>query len=160
MCQLPARGGTARLAGMSAADPPALSGVLYDELEVGRRMGPYVESVSADMAARLSGEIGVGNPVSLAPPAVFPILFLKALRRAMNGIPANSILAKQELEFHGTLPVDSEVRMTTWVGGKEVRRERPFVTIEFDIRDAGDRQVVTGRKVIVWPTGPGEKGDA
>ena len=28
------------------------------------------------------------------------------------------------------LPVDSDVRITTWVGAKEVRRERPFVTIE------------------------------
>ena len=52
------------------------------------------------------------------------------------------------------LPVDSEVAITVWVGDKQVRRERPFVTIEFDIRDASDTQVVTGRKIIVWPTGP------
>jgi hypothetical protein len=139
--------------------PPALSGVAYDDLEVDRRMGPYTESVSRDMAAQLSGAIGQQNPVDFAPPAVFPILFLKALRRSMNGIPANSILAKQELEFHGTLPVDSDVQVTTWVGSKEVRRERPFVTIEFEIRDDAQRQIVTGRKIIVWPTGPEEKGD-
>ena len=92
------------------------------------------------------------------PPAVFPVLFLKALRRAMGGIPAGSVLAKQELEFHAVLPVDSEVQITTWVGDKQVRRDRPFVTIDFDIRDAQDAQVVTGRKIIVWPSGPGEKG--
>ena len=136
--------------------PKALSGVLYDDLEVDRRMGPYAERVTRDMAAGLSDAIGGSHPVALAPPAVFPVLFLKALRRSMNGIPANSILAKQELEFHGELPVDGEVRVTTWVGAKEVRRERPFVTIEFDVRDTDDRPIVTGRKVIVWPTGPGE----
>jgi hypothetical protein len=143
-----------------STDTPALSGVAYDDLEVDRRMGPYTEPVTRAMAAQLSGAIGQDNPVDHAPPAVFPILFLKALRRSMNGIPANSILAKQELEFHGKLPVDSEVQVTTWVGAKEVRRERPFVTIEFDIRDDAGRQIVTGRKIIVWPTGPGEKGDA
>ena len=72
----------------------------------------------------------------------------------MGGIPAGSILAKQELDFHASLPVDSDVHITTWVGAKEVRRERPFVTIEFDIRDERDAQIVTGRKIIVWPTGP------
>lgn len=143
------------------SETPALSGVTYDDLEVGRRFGPYQEPVPAQMAEQLAGAIGQPQAVSLAlvPPAVYPILFLKALRHAMNGIPARSILAKQELEFHRELPVDSVVEVTTWVGAKEVRRDRPFVTIEFDIRDQSGAQIVTGRKVIVWPTGPGEAGD-
>jgi hypothetical protein len=136
-------------------DPPALADIPYDDLVVGRRMGPYAETVSSDMAGRLAGPIGVAETVASVPPAVFPVLFLKALRRAMGGIPAGSVLAKQELEFHAELPVDSTVQITTWVGDKQVRRERPFVTIEFDIRDAGDTQIVTGRKIIVWPSGPG-----
>jgi hypothetical protein len=138
-------------------DPPVLSHVAYDDLVVGERMGPYRERVPRAMAEQLAGPIGDRQPVGDAPPAVYPILFLKALRRAMGGIPAGSILAKQELEFHGVLPVDSDVRITTWVGAKEVRRERPFVTIEFDIRDERDAPVVTGRKIIVWPTGPKEE---
>lgn len=138
----------------SPADPPSLSHVHYDDLVVGERMGPFGETVSADMAGRLAGPIGLGQTVSAAPPAVYPVLFLKALRRAMGGIPAGSVLAKQELEFHAELPVDSDVAITTWVGDKQVRRERPFVTIEFDIRDAADTPIVTGRKIIVWPTGP------
>jgi hypothetical protein len=31
------------------------------------------------------------------------------------------------------------------------------VVIEFDIRDESDTQVVTGRKIIIWPTGPVEQ---
>jgi hypothetical protein len=135
-------------------DPPALSNVAYDDLVVDDRMGPFTETVSADLAGRLSGAIGTPASVALAPPAVFPVLFLHALRRAMGGIPAGSVLAKQELEFHAELPVDSEVAIAVWVGSKEVKRERPFVTIEFDIRDSAGAQVVTGRKIIVWPTGP------
>jgi hypothetical protein len=141
-----------------AADPPSLSNVHYDDLVVDERMGPYTETVSAAMAGRLSGPIGDDQTVTAAPPAVFPVLFLKGLCQAMGGIPAGSILAKQELEFHSELPVDSEVSIAVWVGDKQVRRERPFVTIEFDIRDGSDTQVVTGRKIIVWPTGPTGEG--
>jgi hypothetical protein len=143
----------------TSGDTPALSNIAYDDLVVGERMGPYTETVSRDMAARLAGPIGEPQDVDAVPPATYPILFLKALRRSMGGIPAGSVLAKQELEFHGVLAPDSEVSIFTWVGDKQVRRDRPFVTIEFDIRDADDRRVVTGRKIIVWPTGPAQDSD-
>jgi len=137
-------------------DTPALSDVHYDDLIVGDRMGPFAETVTRDLASRLAGPIGEPVAVEHAPPSVFPVLFLRALRRAMGGIPAGSILAKQELEFHAELPVESSVAIAVWVGEKLVKRERAFVTIEFDIRDEDDAPVVTGRKIIVWPTGPGE----
>jgi hypothetical protein len=139
-----------------ADEAPALTDIPYDDLVVDRRYGPFAETVTADMAGRLAGALGVAEPVSAVPPAAIPVLFLKALRRAMGGIPSGSVLAKQEFEFHGVLPVDSEVQITTWVGDKQVRRGRPFVTIEFDIRDGGGAEVATGRKVIVWPTGPAD----
>jgi hypothetical protein len=140
--------------GAPTEETPALADIPYDELVVDRRFGPFAETVSAEMAGRLAGPIGVVQPVSAVPPAVFPVLFLKALRRAMGGIPAGSVLAKQEFEYRAELPVGSEVQITTWVGDKQVRRDRPFVTIEFDIRDPHGTQIVTGRKIIVWPTGP------
>lgn len=138
-------------------DTPALTNIPFDDLEVGRRHGPYDERVSADLCARLSGSIGERAAVTQTPPAVFPVLFLKALRRSMGGIPAGSVLAKQELEFHGELPVDSTASVSIWIGETYIRRDRPFVVFEFDIRDERGAQVLTGRKVIVWPTGPGER---
>jgi hypothetical protein len=142
---------------MSGEQAPALSNVAYDDLEVGRVLGPFAETVTADLAAQLTGPIGESHPSAMAPPAIFPVLFLKALRRAMGGIPAGSVLAKQELEFHAPLPVDSEVQVTTWVSEKYVRRERPYVVVDFDIRDEAGTQLLTGRKIIMWPTGPGER---
>lgn len=139
------------------SDTPALSNVAYDDLVVDERFGPFEEAVTAELASKLAGPIGAATPVTFTPPAVYPILFLRALRKAMGGIPSGSILAKQELEFHRELPAGETVAVTVWVGSKEVRRERPFVTIDFDIRDSEDRQVLTGRKIIVWPTGPGER---
>ncbi|MFA4927125.1 MAG: hypothetical protein WC558_01315 [Patulibacter sp.] len=134
-----------------------LSNIAYDDLVVGRRSGPYEEPVSAGLAGRLAGPIGDEQSVALAPPAVFPVLFLKALRRSMGGIPAGSVLAKQEVEIGEPLPVDGRVRIETWIGEKYVRRDRPFVVIEFDIRHPDGRLAARGSKTIMWPTGPGER---
>ena len=133
-----------------------LSNNAYDDLEVGPRHGPYRYKVTADLAAQLAGDIGTRVDVSFAPPAVYPVLFLMALRESMGGIPAGSILAKQQMEFHAPLPVDSDVEISTWVGEKYVRRERPFVVIEFEVTDVEIRPILTGRKIIVWPNGPKE----
>jgi hypothetical protein len=132
----------------------ALSNLPYDNLVVGKRHGPYKFDVSAELASNLAGAIGEHHQVSWAPPGVFPVLFLMALRESMGGIPAGAILAKQQLEFRDQLPVDSSAQVTTWVGEKYVRRGRPYVVIEFDVRDSHNHQVLTGRKIIVWPSGP------
>ena len=137
-------------------DGDELSNIPFDQLEVGLVRGPYIEHVSAHDSGLLAGRIGEPYVTTVAPPAVFPVLFLKALRRSMGGIPAGSILAKQELEFWAELPVDSDVSVTTWVGERFVKRERPTVVIEFDVRDLMGDQIITGRKTIIWPTGPGE----
>jgi hypothetical protein len=142
---------------MSAEEAPALSNVTFDEIEVGRQLGTITETVTAELASRLAGPIGEAVETEVAPPAIFPVLFLKALRRSLGGIPNGGVLAKQEFEFGAPLPVGSEVEIDTWVSDKYVRRERPYVIVEFKVRDGTGAQVLTGRKIIMWPTGPGER---
>ena len=133
-----------------------LSNISYDDLVVGERNGPYVFQVSEELASNLAGPIGVAHSVMWTPPAVYPTVFLMALRRSMGGIPSGSILAKQQLEFLCPLALESDAKVTTWIGEKYLRRERAFVVFEFEIRNDQDEVVLTGRKVIVWPNGPGE----
>ncbi|EHN12987.1 hypothetical protein PAI11_01330 [Patulibacter medicamentivorans] len=134
-----------------------LSNIAFDDLVEDDRKGPYVEQITADLAGRLAGPIGQPHDVALAPPAVFPVIFLKALRASMGGIPAGSVLAKQELRFGEPVPVGESVRTTTWIGEKYVRRERPYVVIRFDVRRADGALAVSGSKTIMWPTGPGDQ---
>lgn len=138
-------------------DAGQLSNILYDDVPIGDRSGPYVERVSADLAARLSEEIGAVNDVRVAPPAIYPVMFLRALRHSMGGIPAGAVLARQEIEIGEPVEVDTDLHITTWVGEKYVRRNRPYVVIEFDVRLPDGGSAATGRKVIVWPSGPGER---
>jgi hypothetical protein len=142
---------------MSHEEAPALSNVTYDQIEVGKSLGTITETVDADLAGSLAGPIGEPGAATVAPPAVFPVLFLKALRRTLGGIPNGGVLAKQEFEFGPPLPVGSEVEIEVSVSDKYVRRERPYVVVEFTLRDGQGVQVLTGRKIIMWPTGPGEE---
>lgn len=137
--------------GLGEGDPPRLSTIHFDDLTVGLRFGPYVEVVSAALADRLRGEVGVPQAGQFAGPGVFPVLFLKVLRTAMAGIPPETVLAKEEFEFRAQVPVDTEVRCVTWVGEKYTRRNRSYAVIEFEIRGADGELALTGRKVIMWP---------
>lgn len=134
-----------------AGEAPRLSRVAYDELVLDRRYGPFDEVVDAALADATREEIGDVIAGQQVPPAVFPILFLKALRRAFGGIPAGSVLAKQELEFRGPMAVGETAWIETWVGSKYERRGRRYAVLEFDVRNHDRDPVLTGRKYIVWP---------
>jgi hypothetical protein len=143
-----------------AANPeetPALTNVTYDELDVGQVLGTVSEPVSASMAGSLAGEIGAPGEAEFAPPAVFPVLFLKALRRTLGGIPNGGVLAKYDFQFGAPLKTDTEVTIEVSIAEKYVRRERPYVVVQFAIDDAAGERALTGLKTIMWPTGPGEE---
>jgi hypothetical protein len=143
---------------MTPDDTPALSHVTYDELDEGQVLGTVTEPVSAEMAGSLIGEIGAPGEAPVAPPAVFPVLFLKALRRTLGGIPNGGVLAKYELRFGEPLPADGrEVEIEVSIAEKYVRRERPYVVVQFAIDDADGKRALTGLKTIMWPTGPGQE---
>lgn len=138
-------------------ETPALTNVTYDELDVGQVLGTVTEPVSAEMAGSLAGEIGAPGEAEFAPPAVFPVLFLKALRRTLGGIPNGGVLAKYDLDFGAPLATGGEVEIEVSIADKYVRRERPYVVVQFAIDDAGGERALTGLKTIMWPTGPGEE---
>lgn len=143
---------------MTPEETPALSDVTYDELDVGQVLGTVSEPVSGAMAGSLAGEIGAPGEAAVAPPAVFPVLFLKALRRTLGGIPNGGVLAKYELRFGEPLPTGGgEVAIEVSIADKYVRRERPYVVVQFAIDDASGGRALTGLKTIMWPTGPGEE---
>jgi hypothetical protein len=109
------------------------------------------------MAGSLLGEIGASGEAAFAPPAVFPVLFLKALRRTLGGIPNGGVLAKYDLQFGVPLATPGEVEIEVSIADKYVRRDRPYVVVQFAIDDADGERVLTGLKTIMWPTGPGQE---
>jgi hypothetical protein len=68
------------------------------------------------------------------------------------------VLAKYELRFGEPLQADGgDVTIEVSIAEKYVRRERPYVVVQFAIDDAEGKRALTGLKTIMWPTGPGEE---
>jgi len=125
--------------------------VRYEELETGRRFGPFEEALARETSDRLRGSVGEARPGTLAPAGVVPLLFLKALRRALGGIPPGGILARQRFDFLAPLPAECVVRTEVVVAEQYERRGRFYTVFEFTIRLPGDGTAATGTMVIAAP---------
>jgi hypothetical protein len=133
-------------------DVPLISKLRYDELSVGMHFGPFSERIDESLCASLEVQPGNGDDSRPAPAGVFPALFLRAYRKALGGVVAGALLAREELEFHGTVPVGVEVTIDVWISDKYRKRNRPYVVMEFRLNNLPGRLLVSGRKIIVWPT--------
>ncbi|MEZ5076818.1 MAG: hypothetical protein R2725_05185 [Solirubrobacterales bacterium] len=138
------------------AGVPALTRVGFDRFRVGELLGTARATVDAELASGLAGPIGERTETAAAPPGVFPVLFLRALRLALSGLPDGGILARFELDFGEPLAVGSEVEISIRVGDAYERRGRAYVVFAFEFRDAAGELAVAGRMVTVWPDGPGQ----
>jgi hypothetical protein len=133
----------------------ALSYLPYDDVRIGAVGSPLTVDVDAALAARLAAPIGECRPVERMPVGVLPVLFLRAVRASLGGIPSGAILAKQTLRVEHLVDVPAVLTVTTVVAEKIVKRGRPFVRFTFSVRDSSGTLVATGDKTMVWPSGPG-----
>jgi hypothetical protein len=133
-----------------AQDMRPRSPLAYRDLSLGVHYGPFTERIDESLCEGLD----VSPPARggrLAPPGVFPALFLRAHARALGGVADGSILAREEIEFHGTVPVGAEVNIEVWIGDKYERRGRRYVVVEARVTDHPGRLIVSGRNILAWP---------
>jgi hypothetical protein len=138
---------------MGARDdrPVRLVKVAFDELEAGRRYGPFSYHLTREQSDDLRGPVGETRRGDTAPPGVFPMLFLRGFADALGGIPPGGLLAREELEIEAVVPAEAEVLVDVWIGETFVKRGRPRAVFEFAVTSSSDRRrVATGRMVIVW----------
>ncbi len=101
---------------------PRLSSTRYEDLAPGQRWGPFTEVLAQDTSDRLRGEVGVPEAGRWAPPGVLPLLSLRVLRRALEGIPPGGILMRQRFSVVEPLPAAGEVTIDVRVTDQ---RRRP-----------------------------------
>lgn len=131
---------------------PLISSVRYPELEPGMRWGPFEHVLQAHVSDQLRGEVGVrGASLSAAPPAMLPVLFLSALRRALHGIPPGGILARQSFRVDRSLPSEGPVLVEVGVSDQYELRGRLYTVFEFDVRLDDGRTAAGGTMAIVAP---------
>lgn len=113
---------------------PEISDRHYEDLTVGERFGPFIEQVPAADADRLRGPVGEARSGSGAPLGILPLITLRVLRLALDGIIPGGVLISQRFTVHAELPVAAELEVEVAVSAQRRRGERLDTTFTFACR--------------------------
>jgi hypothetical protein len=118
----------------SLAGIPEISTTTYDRLAVGDRFGPFTESFAQRTSDLLRGPVGTTVEGAHAPPGVLPLVTLRALRRALNGIVPGGVLTRQRFALHADLPAAADVDVEVRVSDQAQRPSGLYTTFTFALR--------------------------
>ena len=126
-------------------DVPLFSERSYDQLSVGDSWGPFVESLDQATSDELRGAIGSSSPGASAPLGALPLLTLRVLRRALDGIIAGGVLARQTFSVVRPIPAAADVEVTVTVTGQQQRSSGFYTTFAFTLSSES-----AVRAVVEW----------
>jgi hypothetical protein len=134
---------------------PQFSSLRYSELSVGQRFGPFSERLDHATCAALRGAVGVpadGGAAAGAgaPLGVLPMLTLRALRYALNGIIPGGVLARQHFAVIDELPLEGALEIEVWISAQQRRRSGLYTTFAFLVRH-GAGAVAHAEWMIIAP---------
>lgn len=129
-------------------DVPEISQRSYQELSVGDRWGPFVESLDQATSDELRGAIGHSRAGAHAPLGVLPLLTLRALRRALDGIIAGGVLARQTFAVYDELAAEAEIAVEVAVTNQQQRRSGFYTTFAFTLSSAGHVRAIAEWMII------------
>lgn len=116
---------------------PRFSTLRYAELHVGQRWGPFTEQLAQATSDALRGEVGDAEAGETAPLGVLPLLTLRVLRRALNGIIPGGVLARQHFSAVDALPAAGPVDVSVWVSAQQERPSGFYTTFSFALSAGG-----------------------
>jgi hypothetical protein len=118
----------------SLAGVPEISSTTYDRLAVGDRFGPFTESFAQRTSDVLRGPVGTLVEGASAPPGIRPLVTLRVLRRALDGIVPGGVLTRQRFVLHADLPAAADVEVEVRVSGQAQRPSGLYTTFTFALR--------------------------
>jgi hypothetical protein len=121
---------------------PLLSETVYADLRVGQRFGPFREPLARATSDGLRGAVGDDAPGAHAPGGVLPLVTLRALRRALDGIPPGGVLMNQRFAVHAALPAEADLDVDVRVADMAERRGHLETTFVFRVEHDGDLAAV------------------
>jgi hypothetical protein len=132
---------------------PLFSERSYDELSVGDRWGPFVESLDQATSDELRGAIGDTAPGAGAPLGVLPLLTLRVLRRALEGIIPGGVLARQTFSVFDELPAAGDISVTVALTGQQRRPSGFYTTFAFTLSCEDSVRAIVEWMIIAPTTG-------
>jgi hypothetical protein len=134
-------------------DVPLFSERSYDELSVGDRWGPFVESLDQATSDELRGAIGSTASGAGAPMGVLPLVTLRVLRRALAGIIPGGVLARQTFSVFDELPAAGDVSVTVALSAQQRRPSGFYTTFAFTLSCDGSVRAIVEWMIIAPQTG-------
>lgn len=133
----------------------------YDEVNVGDVYppAPLTFDVSADVVdgfLAATGNDGAFYTASQGPrraPSMIASVYLIDLLMARRS-PPGGIHAKQAIRFHAPIAIGETLSIQGRVVEKYIRKERPYVVSDFEVRTSADEIAATGRITSIWGKDP------
>jgi hypothetical protein len=135
----------------SVNDAPRFSDRSYEELSVGEHWGPFVESLDQATSDGLRGAVGAGAPGTHAPLGILPLLTLRVLRRALDGIIPGGVLIRQSFSVVDRLPAAGEVALDVAVTAQQRRPSGFYTTFAFTLSHAGGVAAIVEWMILAPP---------
>jgi hypothetical protein len=138
-------------------DVPLFSERRYEDLAVGDRFGPFADELDAVASDSLRGAVGAHAPGESAPLGVLPLLTLRALRRALDGIIPGGVLIRQSFTVVDRLPRVCQVAVDVAVTAQQRRPSGFYTTFAFTVA-RGDAVAAVVEWMILAPPPSSEDG--
>jgi hypothetical protein len=132
-------------------DVPLFTDRRYEELSVGDRWGPFVDELDAAASDGLRGAVGAAAPGENAPLGVLPLLTLRALRRALDGIIPGGVLIRQSFTVVDSLPAAGEVTIDVALTAQQQRPSGFYSTFAFALRRDGSVAAIVEWMILAPP---------
>jgi hypothetical protein len=116
---------------------PLFSDLRYEDLWLGQRWGPFTEPVEQATSDALRGAIDASAPGDEAPLGILPLLTLRALRRALNGIIPGGVLIRQSFAVVDRLPAAGDVSIDVSISAQDRRPSGFYTTFSFVLSRGG-----------------------
>lgn len=139
--------------------------LVFADLETGRVFRPLVYAVTRNLVEDYMETVGDANPlykddqaakaVGLEKPMAPPGLAATYSRLSYlqdHSMPSGGVLAKQEFEFHGPIPIGESLTVTARVAESyEDKKGRKRVNFLIEAKDHNGDPVSITRLYAIWP---------
>jgi 3-hydroxybutyryl-CoA dehydratase len=133
----------------------------YDEVDVGDVYPPepLVFDVSEEVVDGFLQATGNDSAFYKASqgkrraPSMIASVYLVDLLMARRS-PPGGIHAKQAIRFHAPIEIGEKLRIQGRVVEKYIRKDRPYIVSDFEVRTGGNALAATGRITSIWGKDP------
>lgn len=123
----------------------------YDRFQPGAMLGVWEETMNAELIAQWSELFGAHDSDTAARSHGLTVAcMMRAYLGVVSPRPPGNIHARQKLSIIAPPKVDEAIRNEVWCVGKELRKERRYLTIEVKGDGEGGRPLYTGELSLIW----------